>query len=94
MSTYPVDATAMQSAFEEKYRRDWNDPASGEMAAVWAEAWAAAQASAKALLGECLAHITEKPWDDESLLHARVSDFLGLEIKHPDLVNQIKAEQA
>lgn len=33
----------MQSAFEAKYQRDWNDPASDEMKAVWADAWAAAR---------------------------------------------------
>ncbi|WP_157896793.1 hypothetical protein [Acidovorax carolinensis] len=36
----------MQSAFEAKYQRDWNDPAGDEMKAVWADAWAAAKASA------------------------------------------------
>lgn len=91
MNTYPVDTTAMQSAFEEKYQRDWNDPASGEMVAVWADAWVAAQDTAKALLAESLAYITDKPWDDEALLHARVSAFLGFEVKYPELVNQIKA---
>ena len=36
----------MVSAFEAKYERDWNDPASDEMKAVWIDAWTAATASA------------------------------------------------
>lgn len=35
----------MVSAFEAKYQRDWNDPASNEMKATWIAAWTAATAS-------------------------------------------------
>ncbi|SFF33488.1 hypothetical protein [Paracidovorax wautersii] len=84
----------MKATFEARYQRDWNDPASEEMAAVWSVAWMASQGLAKSLLAESLGHITDKPWDDESLLHSRISDFLGLEIKYPEMVNQIKAELA
>lgn len=38
-----IAGVEMQSAFEAKYQRDWNDPAGDEMKAVWADAWAAAR---------------------------------------------------
>lgn len=38
-----ADKEKMRAAFEEKYKRDWNDPAGDEMKAVWSEAWTAAQ---------------------------------------------------
>jgi hypothetical protein len=41
-----ADLSTMQAAFEAKYQRDWDDPASDEMKAIWADAWAAAKASA------------------------------------------------
>ena len=41
-----ADLSTMQAAFETKYQRDWDDPASDEMKAIWADAWAAAKASA------------------------------------------------
>lgn len=40
----------MQAAFEAKYQRDWNDPASNEMKAVWADAWTAAFGAKKLLV--------------------------------------------
>ena len=40
------DQKQMIEAFESKYKRDWNDPASDEMKAVWADAWVAAKLSA------------------------------------------------
>lgn len=35
---------SMQAAFEAKYQRDWDDPASEDMKAIWVDAWAAAMA--------------------------------------------------
>ena len=36
------------------------------------------------LLRESLDHITEKPWDDHTRLHERISIFLGLPVAYPD----------
>ena len=36
------------------------------------------------LLRESLDHITEKPWDEPTQLHARISTFLGLPVAYPD----------
>lgn len=86
METVDEVEGAMRAAFEDRYQRDWNDPAGDEMKAVWAEAWAMAQVPAKALLGEALGHITPKPWDDPTMLHARVSEFLGRPVEYADQV--------
>lgn len=90
----PVDEFegAMRAAFEDRYQRDWNDPADDEMKAVWAEAWGAAQATARALLVESLVHISPKPWDDTTLLHARVSEFLGHPVEYPELVASARSD--
>lgn len=77
---------AMRTAFEDRYQRGWNDPSGDEIKAVWSLAWTDAQAPAKALLTEALDHITPKPWDDMTLLHARVSEFVGQPVEYPDLV--------
>jgi hypothetical protein len=49
--------------------------------------------TAKSLLEEALEHITVKPWDDSTLLHARISEFLGKPIKYPEYVAQRRAER-
>lgn len=54
----------------------------------------AALGEARRLLEECLARVTDKPWDDPSLLHARVSEFLGLPVSYPDLVARQREEDA
>lgn len=36
------------------------------------------------LLRESLDHITEKPWDDTTRLHERISVFLGLPVAYPN----------
>jgi len=36
------------------------------------------------LLRESLDHITEKPWDDDTRLHERISVFLGLPVAYPN----------
>ena len=40
--------------------------------------------SAEALLREALLHITDKPWDDPTFLHKRISEHLGLPVSYPD----------
>ena len=89
-----TDIEAMKAAFEAKYERDWNDPAGNDMKAIWADAWNAAQSMAKQLLTEALVQISDKPWDDRSLLHARISTYLGREPSYPDVVAEIKAQDA
>lgn len=42
--------------------------------------------TARGLLREALGHITPKPWDDTTLLHARISEFLGEPVQYPDNV--------
>lgn len=37
-----------------------------------------------ALLLEALQHITDKPWDDSTFLHKRISERLGLPVSYPD----------
>lgn len=38
------------------------------------------------LLREALKHISDKPWEESTLLHARISEFLGEPIKYADAV--------
>lgn len=38
----------------------------------------------EALLREARDHVTAKPWDDRSCLHARISVALGLEVEYKD----------
>lgn len=51
-----MNAELMKAAFEAKYQRDWDDPASAEMKAIWADAWAeswrTAEAPKRYVLGE------------------------------------------
>jgi hypothetical protein len=46
---------------------------------------------ATALLREALAWVPEKPWDDSTLLHKRISEFLGDPVKYPDYIKQLEA---
>ena len=39
---------------------------------------------ALSLLRESLDHIDDKPWDDSTRLHERISTFLGLPVSYPD----------
>ncbi|MDK0999974.1 hypothetical protein ACO2TQ_38860 [Burkholderia sp. OKR4-1] len=50
-------------------------------------------AAANSLLREARDRITDKPWDDQTLLHARISEFLGLPVEYPDQVAQARASQ-
>lgn len=36
------------------------------------------------LLREALDHINEKPWDESTRLHERISKFLGLPVVYPN----------
>jgi hypothetical protein len=38
------------------------------------------------LLHEALKHISDKPWEESTLLHARISEFLGVPLKYADAV--------
>lgn len=46
---------------------------------------------AEALLRESLQWVTDKPWDDDTLLHKRISEFLGDPVKYPDYIKQLEA---
>ena len=37
-----------------------------------------------ALLKEAREHVTDKPWDDDTYLHDRISDALGMPRSYPD----------
>lgn len=50
-------------------------------------------AAANSLLREARDRITDKPWDDLTLLHARISEFLGLPVEYPDQVAQARDAQ-
>jgi hypothetical protein len=43
----------------------------------------------RGLLREALEHITEKPWDDDTHLHARISRELGLPIQYADHIKAV-----
>lgn len=47
----------------------------------------------ESLLWEVLEHITDKPWDDPSLLHARISERLGLPVQYPEHVARRRLEE-
>ncbi|VWC81349.1 hypothetical protein BLA39750_01222 [Burkholderia lata] len=49
--------------------------------------------AANSLLREARERITDKPWDDQTLLHARISEFLGLPVEYPDQVVQARDSQ-
>ncbi|ASW03652.1 hypothetical protein [Paraburkholderia aromaticivorans] len=43
------------------------------------------------LLREALKHISDKPWEESTLLHARISEYLGEPIQHADAVVHARA---
>ena len=45
---------------------------------------------ATALLREALAWVPEKPWDDDTLLHKRISEFLGEPIHYQDHIKTLE----
>lgn len=46
----------------------------------------------EALLAEALGHVTEKPWDDPTHLHARISRALGKPVKYPEHLAAVEAQ--
>jgi CHASE1-domain containing sensor protein len=40
------------------------------------------------LLTEAREHITDKPWDDTTRLHRRISEALGLEVHYADWMKE------
>lgn len=46
---------------------------------VWARV-----AVLQALLKESLEHVTDKPWDDRTHLHKRISEALCIPVQYPD----------
>ncbi len=49
--------------------------------------------SAADLLREALQWVTDKPWDDSSLLHKRISEFLNEPVKYPDYIASLKENE-
>lgn len=47
---------------------------------------------AESLLMEALEHVTPKPWDDRTLLHARICEYLGLPVPFHDIVSRMRRE--
>jgi hypothetical protein len=45
------------------------------------------------LLAEAREHICDKPWDERTLLHARISRALGLPVEYPDTVERMEQER-
>ncbi|MBB6204420.1 hypothetical protein GGD69_005314 [Paraburkholderia fungorum] len=43
------------------------------------------------LLREALQHISDKPWEETSLLHARISEFLGSPVQYAGAVALARA---
>jgi hypothetical protein len=50
--------------------------------------------SATDLLREALEWITDKPWDDPTLLHKRISEFLGKPVKYPEYIAKLKENES
>ncbi len=48
---------------------------------------------ARGLLREALKHINKKPWDEPTLLHARISEFLGVPVEYADFVEAVRREE-
>ena len=45
---------------------------------------------AEALLREALKWVTDKPWDDDTLLHKRISEFLGEPVHYQDHIKTLE----
>ena len=45
---------------------------------------------AEALLREALQWVTDKPWDDDTLLHKRISEFLGEPVHYQDHIKTLE----
>lgn len=50
--------------------------------------------SAANLLREALEWVTDKPWDDPTLLHRRISEFLGKPVKYPEYIAKLKENES
>jgi hypothetical protein len=50
--------------------------------------------SATDLLREALEWVTDKPWDDSSLLHKRISEFIGTPVQYPEYIAKLKEDQS
>lgn len=48
---------------------------------------------ARLLLLEALDHINDQPWEEPSLLHARISEFCGMPVMHPAYVKSVRESQ-
>ena len=44
------------------------------------------------LLREALGHVTDKPWDDDTMLHARISEAIGEPVQYADMVARKREE--
>ena len=44
------------------------------------------------LLTEAREHVTDKPWDDRTLLHKRISEALGLPVEYADWIREAYGE--
>lgn len=87
-----LHAVAMEQAAErirDGYREGeltcgFADSTGAEYRGYWSTKETPNQGPARALLREALAHITDKPWDDSTFLHKRISEHLGLPVSYPD----------
>lgn len=41
------------------------------------------------LLTEAREYVTDKPWDDSTLLHKRISEALGLPVENADWIKEV-----
>jgi hypothetical protein len=48
---------------------------------------------AERLLLETLDHITDKPWDDPTMLHKRICEFLGKPVPYADHIKKVEEGQ-
>lgn len=60
------------------------DSTGAEYRGYWSVSMGDPAPGAEALLREALQHITDKPWDDSTSLHKRISEHLGLPVSYPD----------
>lgn len=86
-----ADEAAMREAFELAYERAWDEPSSNEMKVIWVKAWNAARIKGDELLAQALEAITDKPWDDPTYLHARISQHLGRKVQYAESIAQYES---
>lgn len=86
-----IVATVLNSGDDDADLKIAQDIAEGLNLLLRHRAMPAPENVAETLLDEALDHVTDKPWDDHTLLHARISEFLGRPVMYAEQVNRARA---